>query len=242
MPTKKYTYVWVSFIILIFGILVIPSIVDRFQSSSVVSSERLSIQNNSGALAYITLNGEKRSVPSFNFYNQDSLLISEKDFTNKVFVVEFFFTTCPTICPVMNKNLVYVQDQLANQDNFGIASFSINPVNDSPQVLKEYAQQYGITDMDWHLLSGSLEAVYALANEGFNIFAQQMPNAPGGFEHAGMFALVDKQGYLRSRVDDFGNPIVYYRGAIDHEIGVNDHGERDQISELIADINKLLEE
>lgn len=242
MSAKKYTYVWVSFIILLFGILVIPSIVDRFQSNAIVTSDRLSIENNSGPLSYITLNGEKRKVPSFNFYNQDSLLISEKDYANKVFVVEFFFTTCPTICPIMNKNLVYVQEQFTNEDRFGIASISINPLNDTPQVLKEYAQQYGITHLDWHLLSGPLEEVYALANEGFNIFAQQMPNAPGGFEHAGMFALVDKEGYLRSRVDDFGNPIVYYRGAIDYQIGVNDHGETDQISELITDINKLLEE
>jgi len=69
-----------------------------------------------------------------------------------------------------------------------------------------------------------------------------MPNAPGGFEHAGMFALVDKNGFIRSRVDEFGNPIIYYRGAIDHEIGVNDHGETDQIEALITDIKKLLEE
>ncbi|MDG1775204.1 MAG: SCO family protein, partial [Flavobacteriaceae bacterium] len=111
-----------------------------------------------------------------------------------------------------------------------------------PSVLKKYAERYGVVNMDWHLMSGPLEEVYDLANEGFNIFAQQMPNAPGGFEHAGMFALVDKNGFLRSRVDPFGNPIIYYRGAIDHEIGVNDHGETDQIEALITDIKKLLEE
>ncbi|MEJ6547291.1 MAG: protein SCO1/2 [Arcticibacterium sp.] len=242
MAAKKYTYVWISFIVLIFGILVIPSIIARLKSGAVVTSDRLSIPNNSGALSFLTLNGEKRKVPSFSFYNQDSLMISEKDYKNKVYVVEFFFTTCPTICPVMSKNLVYVQNTLKDVENFGIASFSINPVNDTPKVLKEYAQQYGIESLDWHLLSGPLEEVFTLANEGFNIFAQQVPNAPGGFEHAGMFALVDKQGYLRSRVDPFGNPIIYYRGAIDHEIGVNDHGETDQIEALIVDIKKLLEE
>jgi len=242
MTAKKYTYVWVSFIVLIFGILVIPSIVDRFTSGAVVTSERLSIANNSGDLAYITLNGDKRKVPPFSFYNQDSILVSDLDYKGKVFVVEFFFASCPTICPIMNKNLIYVQDQLLDRENFGIASFSIDPFNDTPSVLKEYAERYGVVNMDWHLMSGPLEEIYDLANEGFNIFAQQMPNAPGGFEHAGMFALVDKNGFIRSRVDEFGNPIIYYRGAIDHEIGVNDHGETDQIEALITDIKKLLEE
>lgn len=242
MGKKKYTYVWVSFVVLVFGILVIPSIIARFKGEAVVTSERLSVKNNSGSLAYITLNGEKRRVPSFNFYNQDSLMISELDYKDKVFVVEFFFSNCPTICPIMNKNLVHVQNELKSYEDFGIASFSIDPENDTPAVLKAYAQQYGIEAIDWHLMSGPLDAIYTLANEGFNIFAQQMPNAPGGFEHAGMFALIDKKGYLRSRVDDFGNPIVYYRGAIDHEIGVNDHGETDQIAALITDIKKLLKE
>jgi len=181
-------------------------------------------------------------VPPFSFYNQDSILVSDLDYKGKVFVVEFFFASCPTICPIMNKNLIYVQDQLLDRENFGIASFSIDPFNDTPSVLKEYAERYGVVNMDWHLMSGPLEEIYDLANEGFNIFAQQMPNAPGGFEHAGMFALVDKNGFIRSRVDEFGNPIIYYRGAIDHEIGVNDHGETDQIEALITDIKKLLEE
>ena len=80
MAAKKYTYVWVSFVVLIFGILVIPSIVDRFSSGAVVTSERLSIANNSGDLAFITLNGEKRKVPPFSFYNQDSILVSDAAF------------------------------------------------------------------------------------------------------------------------------------------------------------------
>lgn len=239
---KNYTYVWVSFIVLIFGIIFIPRIIDRVKSGTIVENDRMNVATNSGELAYIVLNGEKRKVPEFSFVNQDSLLITNEDYKDKVYVVEFFFTTCPTICPIMNQNLVQVQNEFKNYDNFGVASFTINPEYDTPRVLKEYAEKYGITNLDWNLMTGDSQAIYDLANTGFNIFAKAIPNAPGGFEHAGMFALVDKNGYLRSRVDDFGNPIIYYRGAILEEDGENDHGEKEQIGVLKEDIEKLLEE
>lgn len=239
---NKYTYVWVSLIVLIFGIIFIPKIIDRIKSGTIVENDRINVKDNSGDLAFIILNGQKRRVPSFEFVNQDSLLISDKDYEGKVFVVEFFFTICPSICPIMNKNLVQIQDEFADANNFGIASFSITPELDTPRVLKEYAENYGITDLDWHLMTGDQEKIYQLANEGFYIFAAQKDDAPGGFEHSGLFALIDKNGYIRSRVDNFGNPIVYYRGAITEEQGVNDEGEKEQISILKEDIKKLLEE
>lgn len=239
---NNYTYVWVSAIILIFGIIFIPKIISRIQNGSIVEGDRLNRANNSGDLAYIVLNGDKRKVPNFAFTNQDSLLITNDDYKGKVYLVEFFFTTCPTICPVMNQNLVEIQNQFKDFDDLGIASFTINPEYDSPSVLKAYAEKYGITNMNWHLLTGDMNAIYDLANTGFNIFAKQVSDAPGGFEHAGMFALVDKKGFLRSRVDDFGNPIIYYRGAISEEDGENDHGEKEQISILKKDIKKLLQE
>lgn len=239
---NKYTYVWVSLVILVFGIIFVPRIVDRVKSGTVVKNDRMNVKDNSGELSFVFLNGKKRRVPSFEFINQDSLTIGNADYEGKVFVVEFFFTSCPSICPIMNKNLVAIQDEFANADDFGIASFSITPEYDTPMVLKEYAERYGISDLDWNLMTGDQEKIYKLANEGFNIFAAEMPDAPGGFEHSGLFALIDKNGYIRSRVDDFGNPIVYYRGAITPEQGANDHGETEQISILIEDIKKLLNE
>lgn len=239
---NKYTYIWVSLVILIFGIIFIPRIVNRVKSGTVVKNDRMNVKDNSGELSFVLLNGKKRRVPTFEFMNQDSLLISNADYEGKVFVVEFFFTSCPSICPIMNKNLVAIQDEFANAEDFGIASFSITPEYDTPMVLKEYAERYGITDLDWNLMTGDQEKIYTLANKGFNIFAAEMPDAPGGFEHSGLFALIDKNGYIRSRVDKFGNPIVYYRGAITPEQVTNDHGETEQISILKEDIKKLLEE
>ncbi len=239
---RKYTYVWVSLVILVFGIIFIPRIVDRVKANSIVQDSRMNVSKDMDALAFITLNGEKRKVPEFALINQDSLIITDKDYLGKVFVVEFFFTTCPSICPIMSSNLVQLQNEFEEFADFGVASFTINPEYDTPQVLKEYAEEYGITDMDWHLMTGSRDSIYELANVGFNIFATEAPDVPGGFEHSGLFALVDKEGYIRSRYDDFGNPIIYYRGAITEAQGSNREGEKEQISILKEDIKKLLDE
>lgn len=242
MKRNKYTYVWVSLVILVFGIIFVPRIITRIQSDSVVVNDRMNVKDTDGKLAYITLDGQRRKVPEFDLLNQDSLLITNKDYMGKVYVVDFFFTRCPSICPVMSRNLVELQNELRSFENFGVASISINPEYDTPMVLKEYAEKYGITDMDWHLLTGDRDVIFDLANVGFNIFAAQAPNVPGGFEHSGLFALVDKQGYLRSRLDEFGNPLIYYRGTISQSQGQNTSGETEQISILKEDITKLLEE
>ena len=242
MTKNKYTYVWVSLIILIFGIIFIPRIVDRVKEGQVVQNNRMTSDAEAAPLSFISLNGEKRRVPEFALLDQDSLLITNKDYEGKVYVVEFFFTSCPSICPIMSKNLVELQEEFRDFDDFGIASISINPEYDTPMVLKEYAEEYGISDLDWHLLTGDREVIYDLANIGFNIFAAEAPEVAGGFEHSGLFALIDKKGFIRSRLDDFGNPIIYYRGAITEAQGHNSEGEEEQISILREDIKKLLEE
>ncbi|PKA97539.1 protein SCO1/2 [Flavobacteriaceae bacterium MAR_2009_75] len=242
MKKNKYTYVWVSLIILIFGIIFIPRIIDRVKTGTIVENDRMNVKDNTGELAYVLADGKKRRVPSFEFYNQDSLVISDADYRGKVFVVDFFFTSCPSICPLMTENLVALQNEFKDEDDFGIASFSITPHVDTPSALKAYAEKNGVTHLDWHLMTGNRDKIYQLANKGFNIFAAEKSDAPGGFEHSGLFALIDKNGYLRSRVDDFGNPIIYYRGAITEKQGENDHGEKEQISILKEDIKKLLEE
>ncbi len=233
---NKYTYVCVSFVILVFGIIFIPRIVDRVKSGTVVERDRMS------GLAFLEVNGEKRKVPDFSFFNQDSLLITNNDYKGKVYVVEFFFTTCPTICPLMNQNLVSIQNEFKEFEDFGVASFTINPEFDTPSVLKAYAEKYGIVNLDWHLLTGNMDAIYELANKGFYIYAKEQEDAPGGFEHSGMFALVDKNGFLRSRLDASNNPIIYYRGTVGEKEGQNEEGEKEQISILKEDIKKLLEE
>ncbi|MCB0371487.1 MAG: SCO family protein [Muricauda sp.] len=247
MPTganskKKYTYVWVSAIILIFGIFAVYEITKRIKGGTIVENDRMSLGLQHKPLAFVVNEGKKRKVPDFAFLDQDSILVTNKDYLGKVYVVEFFFTTCPTICPVMTKNLVEIEKTFEGNDAFGVASFTINPRYDSPSVLKEYAKKYGVVDKDWHLMTGDRDEIYELAQQGFYIYASEDEDAPGGFEHSGMFALVDKNGYIRSREDAYGNPLIYYRGTITEKQGVNAEGETQQITILKEDIKKLLAE
>jgi protein SCO1/2 len=140
----------------------------------------------------------------------------------------------------MNSNLVSV-DQEIEDENFGIASFSIDPRKDTPEVLKAYEKQYGITNPNWNLMTGDRDAIYDLARTGFTIYAEENPEVPGGFEHSGYFALVDQEGYLRSRKDEFGNVIIFYRGSVPQGIDPTQADEEPQIDILIEDIKILLD-
>lgn len=229
---RQYSYIAIAFIILVFGIIFIPRIVTRIQQSDRVDASRLSAEM---PLAFIELNGEAKQVPDFVFTNQDNRIISNEDYLGKVYVVEFFFTTCPTICPIMNTNMKRLENAFGNRDDFGIASVTIDPEKDTPEQLKRYAENLEVFSQNWHFLTGDIDSIYALANKGFNIFAGINPDVAGGFEHQGYFALVDKNGYLRSRTDRFGNPIVYYFGIPEGE------SEVQGTDMLLEDVQKLLE-
>ena len=247
MKKTNYSYVGITFIILIFGILFVPKIVDRITNNDITRDESRSKKastqvNDEDELAYLVINGEPKKVPDFSFTNQHGNTITNNDYKGKVYLVEFFFTTCPTICPRMSKNLVQIQNNFEGYENFGVASFTINPDNDTPEVLKAYAENYGMTNPNWHLMTGDIEAIYKLANEGFNLYTAQNNEAAGGFEHSGNFALIDKNGYIRSRTDKFGNPKIYYNGIISEEEKYDEEGTEEEITMLKEDIAKLLNE
>lgn len=228
---RKYSYIGLAVIILIFGVIVIPKIVKRSANNQVVKNDRLNNNTdaNNGELAYIVLDGVKAKVPNFKFVDQEGDSISNQDYKGKVYVVDFFFTTCPTICPKMTENMMRLQKKFRANPNFAIASFSINPENDSPEVLKEYANSYGVKNPNWHFLTGDRDKIYELANEGFNLYVEENSAVKGNFQHSGYFALVDQEGYLRSRLDQFGNPVIAYNGL-----------EDDDLKMLKEDINQLL--
>lgn len=188
---KKYSYIGIAFIVLIFGIYAIPKIVNTLKKPT---------------LAIIA------EVPKFEFTNQDGETITNSFYDDKVWVVEFFFTTCPTICPKMNENMVKIQNEYYGNLDFGIASFSINPKHDTPEILKAYAKAHGATLKNWQFLTGEQTKIYDLANNGFTLYAGENSEAEGGFEHSGMFALIDRNGRIRSRTDAHGNPIAFYDG------------------------------
>lgn len=229
MKKGNYTYIWISLVILVFGIIFIPRIIDRVREGNIVDSDRHKIgreKSKERGEDLVTV-GE---VPSFEFIDQHNNTITNADYKGKVYVVEFFFTTCPTICPVMNENMIKIQNTFLDNPGFGVASFTINPENDTPEVLKAYAEKYGVKHPNWHFLTGDQDTIYNLANNGFNLFAGVNPEVNGGFEHSGMFALIDGDGNIRSRVDKFGNPMVYYDGL-----------EEEGIEMLKEDIATLLD-
>lgn len=233
LMNNNIKYIGLFIIIILFGIFSLPKIYERVVNSDIKDSNRL---NTNERLAYLTISDEKRKAPDFLLTNQDSILISNDDMIGKVYVLEFFFTRCPDICIEMNQNMKLLDEEFGDYNDFGIISITIDPNNDTPSILKKYSESLDVKSQNWHFLTGEKDYIYDLANIGFNIFANQNSNFIGGFEHQGYFALVDKDGYIRSRKDNFGNPIMYY-------LGINDINAIQQgIGMLTYDIKKLIDE
>jgi protein SCO1/2 len=245
MDNKKNIIIII--LILVFGLVFVPRIIDRVKNNDVSRSESRSLkldnfEKNIESLPYLLVNNERKKVPDFKFINQNEKLVSNKDYLGKVYIVEFFFTTCTTICPIMNTNLVHIQNSFTAFPDFGIASFSINPEYDTSEVLQLYAQDNGITNPNWNLMTGDRNEIYKLANEGFNLYTASSSDFVDGFEHSGYFAIIDKEGYIRSRVDEFGNPKIYYKGSVDFNEKLDNNGEAEEITILKEDLLKLLNE
>lgn len=226
---KNKSYIGISFIILVFGILVIPKIVDRIQNGAVTSADRLD-QGQIGTTENTSL-VKIGPAPKFELTNQDGNQVTNATYKGKVYVLEFFFTSCPTICPKMNQSMLVIEKQFFGNPNFGIASISIDPEKDSPEVLKQHAKLLGVKSSNWHFLTGDKQYIFDLANKGFNLYAGENSKVSGGFEHSGLFALIDKKGNIRCRKDQYGNPILYYDGL-----------EAQGVKDIQEDIKLLLKE
>ena len=210
---NKNSYIVVALVILVFGIYAVPKILARFDQPELVKFEK---------------------VPEFEFTSQDSVLVGNKELEGKVYVLEFFFTSCPTICPKMHESMLKLQKEFYGNPAFGIASITIDPKRDTPGVLKAYAEKKGVSHKHWYFMTGEKEAIYDFSNEGFKLYAGENADVEGGFEHSGLFALIDKEGFIRSRTvlnGDTENPIKYYNGL-----------DPKEIEWLKEDINILLKE
>ncbi|MFN1219538.1 SCO family protein [Chryseobacterium kwangjuense] len=149
-------------------------------------------------------------VPDFELTDQNNKKITNKDMLGKVYLVEFFFSRCPTICPVMNRNMRFIEDEI-NSPEFGIISISIDPENDTPAALKEHAKMVGAKSPDWHFLTGDRDYIGKLADQ-FNIYVGDKEDDSESLNHSGMIALVDKEGNIRCRYNKDHMPILYYSG------------------------------
>ena len=245
MMNKKNIFTII--LVIVFGLVFVPRIIDRLVNNDISRSESRSLkldnfEKNIDSLPYLIINDERKKVPGFKFVNQNGELISNEFYLGKVYIVEFFFTTCTTICPIMNTNLVHIQNSFTAFPNFGIASFSINPEYDTVNILSKYAKDNGIENPNWNLMTGEADEIYKLANDGFNLYTAASSDFVDGFEHSGYFALVDKEGYIRCRQDEFGNPKIYYKGSVNFKEKLDLNGEAEEITVLKEDLLKLLNE
>ncbi len=137
-------------------------------------------------------------IPQFQFFNEDSILVTNKDFAGKVWLSEFFFASCPSICPIMNTQLKNIEKALKPyQQQIQYLSFTIDPTHDTPSVLKAHKKKLGIANSNWAFLTGNESFTHQLGIENFLIFAGREEDALGGYAHSGAFTLVDKKGFVR---------------------------------------------
>lgn len=141
---------------------------------------------------------DPQPVSDWTFVDQLGRPVSNADLRGKVHVVEFFFISCPTICPKVKGQMLRLEEEFADEEDFALVSFTVDPKRDTPQAMKEYAEKLGIKDMDrWRFIHGNKFKIYDLDEEYLSI-AKENPNAPGGFDHSGYIVLVDREGYVRS--------------------------------------------
>ena len=165
-------------------------------------------------------------IPIFHFLNEDSILVTNTNFKNKIWVVEFFFSICPTICPVMNSQMKkLVAETKPVQDQIQFLSFTIDPLNDTPSKLKLFRNKNQIKSSNWTFLTGDEATTHQLGIQNFLTFAGKDSESAGGYAHSGSFTLVDKAGYVRGvyAITDFGLK-----------------ASKSEYKRLVTDINNLL--
>ncbi|SHO65260.1 SCO family protein [Algoriphagus zhangzhouensis] len=203
----------------VFSLLVISAIAFwQCQPSGSKNSEPLPKLGN----WHVEDNGDTvyHQIAQFEFVNQVGKTVTNADVEGKVYVADFFFTTCPTICPIMKKEMLRVYDAYKDNPNFKILSHSIDPTYDTQEVLKDYAEKLGIEDANtWNFLTGEPQKIYEIGQTSYLTTAQEDQKEPGGFLHSGAFVLVDQEGHIR---------------------GVYDGTKEDQVTRLINDIPKIL--
>ncbi len=156
----------------------------------------------------------------YTFTDQQNRQIGQELFQGKIYVADFFFTSCPTICPIMKSQMLRVYEKFKDNDQILLLSHSIDPEHDTVEVLNDYAARLGIEADSWRLVTGVKEEIYDTAFR-YGLAAMEDKNAPGGFIHSGSFTLVDRQGKIRG----------YYKGT-----------EEEAVDRLIKDIGRLIDE
>lgn len=174
------------------------------------------------------VNGEmvQHQIRDFEFINQDSQLVNNETFAGKAYVVDFFFISCPTICPKLTKQMLRIHNQFEKEDRLLLLSHSIDTKYDTIPRLKAYAENLGVSSDKWHFVTGEKDDIFSITEDYFSV-AFEDSDAPGGFDHSGYIVLVDPNGHVRAyangtdpdSVDDFMNDIKRLLAEMEGEEG-----------------------
>ncbi len=141
------------------------------------------------------------TIANFSLTNQNGRTITQDDYKGKIFVADFFFTTCPSICPIMTKNMAYIQEQIMDDDEVLLLSHSVTPLKDSVPQLKKYAKEKGVVDRKWNLVTGDKKQIYELARKSYFAVLNEGDGGPFDMIHTENFILIDKEGRIRGTYD-----------------------------------------
>jgi protein SCO1 len=206
--------------------LIFPAILALLLTSCKESEKKLPILGTREPVEKV-VNGETvvdtiyQAIPPFKFLNQDSTVITNKDFDGKIYVADFFFTSCTAICPIMHRNMLNVYEEFKGNEEVKLLSHSIDTKYDLPSRLKKYSRKLGLEGTQWEFVHGSRDEIYNIAAKAYLTAVGEDSDAPGGYVHQGWFVLVDKDKRLR---------------------GAYDGTDEKQVEQLIADMHTLLKE
>jgi protein SCO1/2 len=142
-------------------------------------------------------NPEESPIPEFKFVNQDSIIVTKQTVDGRIYIADFFFTSCPTICPKLAKSMKRLHDEFLEDDDIFLLSHSIDTRRDTVGRLKWYANKLNVDHDKWYFVTGKKDDIFSIA-ENYMSIAIDDPEAPGGFDHSGYLILLDKKGRIRS--------------------------------------------
>lgn len=161
-----------------------------------------------------------QTIPDFSFLNQDSVQLTQDFFKGKIYVANFFFTHCPSICPTMQRNLLKAYEKYKGNEKIAFLSHSIDFKYDQPYILKDYANKLGVDNDQWQFVNGSKADIYGMADR-YLVYAKEDANAPGGYDHQGYLVIIDPDKRIR---------------------GAYDGTDQTQVNKLLEDLDVILKE
>lgn len=140
----------------------------------------------------------KHKIRDFSFIDQDSLVFDKAAIGDRIHIADFFFTSCPSICPKVMQQMLRLQERYKNDDRVLLVSYTLDPKRDTPARLKSFGTKVGADFSMWKFVHGEKDSIMALANEDYYVPAFEDPEAPGGFDHSGKLLLIDTDGHFRA--------------------------------------------